>query len=217
MNEKENKQIINAIVKEADKLNDLSNVYMNEDLKNNVERLKVSTKTIENVVRWAIGGATTKEIAKNLELTPKDFQTLLSISPALIWALSKGEELAQIQLSATAYELAMGGRKCHRQVLGSVKEYDENGRITRTYQEPIDTTYELEPNANLIKFLLTNHIPNRYGELKKEVDSEKMKEVVETLSADDLTKLKEYAKTKDKSIDIILNGNSNDIGDNEDE
>lgn len=206
-----NQNIVSSIVKDAERINDLTSVYLDESMLENTKRLKITRKTLENVVKWSLNGSSQKEIASNLELSEKEFSTLLRVSPALMWALSKGEELAQIYLSATAYELAIGGKKIKREVLGTVREYDENGRIQKTYQVPVETSYELPPDTSMMKFLLTSHIKNRYGDLKKALEEEEMRKVVDSLDAEGLIKAQEYAKGKMPNLkDLVVEKELND-------
>ena len=196
MNKKVNENLVAEIVQDAERINDLTSTYITTELKEQTSKLQMSKKTIENVVRWALKGTSTREIAENLELTQQEFNVLLSTSPALLWALQKGESMAQAYLSATAYELAIGGRKMKKEVLSTVRERDENGRVVKEYQVPVEVSYELPPDSAMMKFLLQNHIPNRYGDIKEKKEEEEMRRVIDNLTDEERVSISKYGKSK---------------------
>ena len=116
MNKKVNEKIVADIVSDAERINNLSASYISNELKEEVSTRKFNKKTTENVVRWALKGASMREIAENLELSQKEFDVLLSSSPALMWALQKGEALAQVYLFMTSYEIAIVGKRVKKEV-----------------------------------------------------------------------------------------------------
>lgn len=196
MNKKVNEKIVADIVSDAERINNLSASYISNELKEEVITRKFNKKTTENVVRWALKGASMREIAENLELSQKEFDVLLSSSPALMWALQKGEALAQVYLSMTAYEIAIGGKRVKKEVLSTIRERDENGRVVKEYQVPVEVSYELPPDSAMMKFLLQNHIPNRYGDIKKQKEDEEMRTIIDQLSDEDKINISKYGKEK---------------------
>lgn len=201
MNKKDNEKIVREIVGEAKKVGELTSTYVSEELRENALNLKITDKTIENVVRWSLKGTSAREIAENLEMTQQEFNILLSSSPALMWALQKGEAMAQAYLSFSAYELAIGGRKMKKEVLSTVRERDENGRVVKEYQEPIEISYELPPDSAMMKFLLQSHIPNRYGDIQKQKEEQEMRTIIDSLSDEERQNISKYGKQK-LSVDI---------------
>lgn len=196
MNKKVNEKIVADIVSDAERINNLSASYISNELKEEVSTRRFNKKTTENVVRWALKGASMREIAENLELSKKEFDVLLSSSPALMWALQKGEALAQVYLSMTAYEIAIGGKRVKKEVLSTIRERDENGRVVKEYQVPVEVSYELPPDSAMMKFLLQNHIPNRYGDIKKQKEDEEMRTIIDQLSDEDKINISKYGKEK---------------------
>ena len=205
-----NEKIIKGVVDKAEELNDLSNTYLPNEIKENTLRMRITRKTLENIIRWSIGGASNQDIIKNLELTEKEYKTLISISPSFVYCLQKGEELAKIYLVSNAWQIAVGGRVCHKQVLQTVREYNEDGKIERSYQEPIDITYELPPDTKMSIYLLSHHIPQKYGDKIQDMENGRIKEFVDNLSDDDIAKMKEHAKMKEKEMEDLLNGDRED-------
>lgn len=177
------KQVTDEIVETTD-INTIEDYLDKDEFK-----IKLSRKTIENVVRWSINGADTKEIAKNLELTEKQFNMLVAFCPALMWAMQEGSTLSELVITASAYQKAIGGKKRRREVLSYEveTEYDSNGKITSQKKKPTKVVlWEEEPaDSSLLKYFMENKQSDNFGESKKEIDEDRYKNIIRGMSEND--------------------------------
>lgn len=153
---------------------------------NNQDLGKISKTTINNIAKWALNGASNREIANNLELSEKQFKVLCNICPALVFVMQESRELADIYLASSLFQRAIGGQKITKQQAVKVGDY-EGGVKVGEHVEIVDLVEELPPDSNLLKFMAENKLSEKFGKDKVNEDTE-ISKVVGQL---DLTKLGE--------------------------
>ena len=166
---------------DIDTINDMIKISGNEDIG------QVSKKTITNIAKWALNGASNKEIANNLELTDKQFRVLASICPVIMYVMQNSRELADIVVAGTLYDTAVGGKKFREEQLIKVKDY-EDGRVVGEHIEKFTVEKELPPNPYLLKFLAENKLSEKFGNKKDDKDQEVVS-IVNGLDKEQLDKL----------------------------
>lgn len=128
-------------------------------------------KVVANVYEWASEGKNKKEIAQYLNLSKKEYDDLLHKYPVVLGAMVKGKEFANLLLSMSLYEMALGKQTIKRQVVVSRTEYDEDGN-KKSVPDTMWVEEEIPANVrfNAMKFLLENKVPEAYGKANKEKD-----------------------------------------------
>ena len=170
-------------------INDLIEVTGNADIG------KIKKTTIENIAKWALNGASNQEIAKNLELSDKQFQTLLAICPTLIMIMKDSRELADVVIAGSLFQRAIGGQRIHKRVPVKVGDYKNGVRIGE-HIEYAETIEELPPDSALLKYLAEHKLSEKFG--KEIVDKDK--EVVSVVNSLDPNQLKEFEEKLLKEI-----------------
>lgn len=170
----------------VDKINDLIEITDNADLG------KIKVQTIKNIAKWALNGASNQEIANNLELSDKQFQTLCAICPTLIMIMKDSRELAEIVLTGSLFQRALGGQVIHKRVPVKVGDYQDGQKIGE-HIEIVETEEELPPDSNLLKFLAEHKLSEKFGKDKIDTDKE-IASVVHSLDPQQLKELEETIK-----------------------
>jgi rubrerythrin len=111
----------------------------------------VMKHTFKNIYEWAVNGKSKSEIAKYLNLTPKEWQEMTKRYPEALGAFAKGKEFANTMLSMSMYELAMGQEFISREVV------TKDGVVMLKEQIPPNVRF------NALKFLLETQVPETYG------------------------------------------------------
>jgi hypothetical protein len=111
----------------------------------------VVKQTVKNIYEWAVNGKSKTDIAKYLNLSPKEWQELTTKYPEALGAFIKGKEFANTLLSMSMYELAMGKEFYSREVM------TKEGVVMLKEQIPPNVRF------NALKFLLENQVPETYG------------------------------------------------------
>lgn len=158
----------------------------------NGEIAKVSKATILNIARWALNGASNKEIAKNLELTPKQFKTLCSVCPVLVYVMQNSREMADIILAGSIFQRAIGGQIIKKRVPVKIGDY-EDGRKIGEHIEYADQFEELPPDSGLLRFLAKNKLSEKFGDQKVDEDTE-TKVIIDNLDDEQLAQLENELK-----------------------
>lgn len=196
MNEQQINEKVNIITSKYKDLLDLDVVNKCIDITNNKDVGKVSMQTIKNISKWALNGSSNTEIAQNLELTEKQFKTLCSLCPTLVYVMQESREMAEIVLAGALYQRALGGQIVRKKVPVKVGDYEDGRKIGEhieyAYQEE-----ELPPDSNLLKFLAEKKLNEKFGEKTTDEDKEVVN-VVNTLDPQQLAQLEKTLKESQK-------------------
>lgn len=161
---------------------------------------EMNKTTIRNIAEWSLNGDSNKEIRKKLELNRQQWEILTNICPVLVMVMRDTRHLADLVVAGSLFQTAIGGKTIRRQVVKSVKEYDDKGRICGEKLEKVWLEEELPPNPILLKFLAEHKLSEQFGE--KHVDnSAKYREVIDSFSSDELALIqqaKEQLEKEDK-------------------
>ena len=129
-------------------------------------------KTLANISKWALNGASQEEIAHNLELTKKQFETLCNLCPFVISVMQNSYAYLDIMVAGTLAERALGKYKVKKKQPMRVHDYDETGRVIGEHYEVVEWEEELPPEPNLLKFLAEHRLSEHFGEEKVDVSKE---------------------------------------------
>ena len=155
----------------------------------------IKKRTINNIAKWALNGASNEEIARNLELTTIQFEKLLSICPTLILIMNESRELADIVIAGSLFQRALGGQVIHKRVPIKVGDYEHGVRVGE-HIEMVETEEELPPDSNLLKFLAEHKLSEKFG--KEPTDKDK--EVVGVVNSLDPQQLQELEERLRKDV-----------------
>ena len=155
----------------------------------------LSKQIVKNIAEWSLNGDDKEQIAEKLEITPKQFDTLCSICPVLIMVMQQSKELANIIITGSLYQTAIGGQIVREQQIVKHYEYNFQGKIIGESVEKVWVEKELPPNAMLLKFIAEKKLSEKFGDDK--VDKDK----VVTTAIADMTKeeLENFEKELNKN------------------
>ena len=169
-----------------DTINNMLKLTNNEDIG------EISKKTVLNIAKWALDGQSNTQIAENLELTEKQFQTLCAICPTLVFIMNHSREMAEVVLVGSAYQRAIGGQRIKELQVVKVNDFDNYGRKVGEHVETVEVWKELPPEPSLLKFLMEHKLSESFGanstnedkavvETIHRLDDEQMKQVEEAI------------------------------------
>lgn len=175
---------VEKIIEELDydTINQMISVTGNKDLG------QVKKQTLKNISRWALNGASDKEIRNNLELSDKQFRVLCSLCPAVLMIMQQSREYADIVLASSLFQRAIGGQRVHKMQAQKVGDFDATGKKIGEHLETIEVWEELPPDANLLKFLAEHKLNEKFGEKMVDEDTE-ARRVVENLTEEQIKQL----------------------------
>lgn len=186
------------IKKEANKIVNEYATLINYDIVNKELELanvdenkfkKISKDTILNISKWALNGASDRDISENLDISENQFKLLCEICPVLVAVMQKSREMADIIITGSLVQTAIGGKMIRKQQLMKVGDYDENGCKIGEHIETHWVEEELPPNPLLLKFIAEHKLSEKFGD--KEVDkNSEMDNVIATLDTTALDKAK---------------------------
>lgn len=186
-------EIIYNKYKDAINIKDINELI---DATNHRDLGEIKSTTIKNIGKWALNGASNEEIAKNLELTDKQFQTLLAICPTIIMIMKDSRELADVVIAGSLFQRAIGGQVIHKRVPVKVGDYQDGTKIGE-HIEMWETEEELPPDSALLKYLAEHKLSEKFG--KNSVDKDKeIVSVVNTLDPQQLQELEEKLRKDGK-------------------
>lgn len=187
-------------------IKEISNKYINSvnydvvnkmiEITDNKDLGIISKKTITNIAKWALNGASEKEIATNLELTEKQFKTLVSLCPVVVYVMQESREYADVVVAGSLLQRAIGGSIVRRQQPVKVSDYDEDGKKIGEHIEIVNLEEELPPDSNLLKYLAEHKFSEKFGNGGNNVD-ERMKRVVGELNEEQIAKIEELQKLEE--------------------
>lgn len=175
---------------ELDKITDTVDI----DLTNQVismsgefEHFEITKKTLSNIAKWALDGKSQFEIAQNLELSKKEWQYLCKVCPALLLVMQHSQAYADIVVTGTLYQTAIGGHSIKKRTPIKIKEYD-NGRVVGEHIEIVEYDEIQEPNPLLLKFLAEHKLSEQFGDTKVD-NSKEHRQIVDAMSDEELATL----------------------------
>lgn len=155
-------------------------------------------KIVELCYIWSGQGKKVGEIVKDLRMSSKQFKELQGLYPEIIGAIKNGKEYANLLLSMSAQEMAIGKYWIEREVvvMEVVSEYDERGKKVGERKVPkvMVIKEQQKADAGMLKFMLTNKMPEAYG--KSVVESSEARVQKELNHMDEGTKKMVYEEIK---------------------
>lgn len=193
-------------MKKDEAIKEISNKYIdlvNYDVVNKMIEItdnqdlgKISKKTITNIAKWALNGASEKEIANNLELSEKQFRTLASLCPVVVYVMQESREYADVIVAGSLLQRAIGGTIVRHQQAVKVSDYDSEGNKIGEHVEIVDLEEELAPDSSLLKYLAEHKLSEKFGKGETNTD-ERMKRVVGELNEEQIKKIEELQKLEE--------------------
>ena len=166
--------------------NQIANTFGNKDH-------ELKKKTLKNVAKWALNGASSREIANNLELTESNFKILCSVAPVLILIMKDSMEMADEIIAGSLFQTAIGGMTIKEQQLIKVKDYNEDGYVIGEHVETHVVEKQLPPNPLLLKYMSEHKLSEKFGDETDKRDSE-IRAMVESMSDEELRNAEIYAR-----------------------
>lgn len=177
---------IKHVVEEYTKVLDID--FINEIIEHNgkLDDFEMNKSTIMNIGEWALNGESDDEIRKHLNLTPTQWGILVSICPTLLLVMRDSRALADAIIAGSLFQTAIGGKRIKREIARTVGIYDqETGKKIGEKLEKIELEEELPPNADLLKFLATHKLSEKFGDGKYN-NSSNYGDVVKSLSPEQM-------------------------------
>lgn len=185
---------IEKIVNEYNDILDMPFINQVIEQSGKLDDFQMNKTTLLNVAEWALNGNSNEEIRKKLELTPNQWQVLVSICPTLLLVMRDSRALADVIIAGSLFQTAIGGKKVRKQVAKSVTDY-ENGKPCGQHLETIELWEELPPNPNLLIFLAKNKLSEQFGEDKGQV-KEDYKDILNQLTPEQIAMIEMASKGK---------------------
>lgn len=161
---------------------------MSEDL----EKFQLTKTTLNNIAKWALDGKSQMEIAKNLELSKKEWLYLLKVCPAILLVMQHSQAYADIVVAGTLYQTAIGGHTIKKKIPMKVKDYD-NGRVVGEHIEVVEIDEVQPANPYLLKYLAENKLSEQFGKVKMD-NSKEHREVIDVMSDEELKLVEQLGK-----------------------
>ena len=203
-----NKKTVKDIVKNYKDTIDID--FVNEIIEQNGELgdFEMNKSTLMNISEWALDGNSDDEIRKKLALTPKQWQLLVAICPILLLVMRDSRAVADVVIAGSLFQTAIGGKKIRKTVAKNVTEYDERGKPCGQHLETIELWEELPPNPQLLMFLATHKLSEKFGD--KQVDnSEHLKRVAENLTPEQMALIEQMNRGIDNAEENEENSGKN--------
>lgn len=183
------KELVETVVDKFDGYIDYD--FANKQIKQANLTTEVSKDIVKKISKWALNGASDKEIAEKLLLEEQQFKILCNVCPVLVMIMQNSRELADVVLSGSLFQTAIGGQKIKEQQVVKLNDFDEDGNKTGEHIEIVTIEKELPPNPMLLKFMAENKLSEKFGKDKGDSDKE-MDKVVGTLTEKQLKVLTTY-------------------------
>ena len=161
---------------------------MSEDL----EKFQLTKTTLNNIAKWALDGKSQMEIAKNLELSKKEWLYLLKVCPAILLVMQHSQAYADIVVAGTLYQTAIGGHTIKKKIPMKVKDFD-NGRVIGEHIEVVEIDEVQPANPYLLKYLAENKLSEQFGKVKMD-NSKEHREVIDVMSDEELKLVEQLGK-----------------------
>lgn len=176
---------VKKIVDEYSKILDMD--FINQIIEQNgqLDDFQMNKSTLLNISEWALNGNSDDEIRKKLDLTPTQWGILVSVCPTLLLVMRDSRVLADTIIAGSLFQTAIGGKRIKKTVAKNVTEYDERGKPCGQHLETIELWEEMPPNPELLKFLATHKLSEKFGD--KQVDtSGHFRQIAENLTPEQL-------------------------------
>ena len=193
-----NKKTVKDIVRNYKDTIDID--FVNQIIEQNGELgdFEMNKSTLANISEWALDGNSDDEIRKKMSLTPKQWQLLVAICPVLLLVMRDSRAIADVVVAGSLFQTAIGGKKIRKTVAKNVTEYDERGKPCGQHLETIELWEELPPNPQLLMFLATHKLSEKFGD--KQVDnSEHLKRVAENLTPEQMALIEQMNRGIDNA------------------
>ena len=177
---KDLKQELNKIIDTVDI--DFTNQII--DMSGELQKFKLTKKTLTNIAKWALDGKSQFEIAQNLELTKKEWAYLCKVCPSILFVMQHSQAYADVVVAGTLYQTAIGGHTIHKKVPIKIKEYDR-GRVIGEHIEYAEYDEVQPANPLLLRYLAENKLSEQFGKVKLD-NSKEHREVVDVMSEEEL-------------------------------
>ena len=188
----------NDLKKELDKITDTVDIgIVNKvlDLSGEIESFHLTKKTLNNIAKWALDGKSQFEIAKNLELSKKEWTYLCRVCPTIILVMQHSQAYADLVVAGTLYQTAIGGHTVHRKVPIKIKEYD-NGRVIGEHIEYAEYDEVQPSNPYLLKYLAENKLSENFGKVKSD-NSKEHRKVIDAMMDEEIKLIEKLGKDND--------------------
>lgn len=166
---------------------------VNKAIEDSELNIEISKKTILNISKWALNGASDKDIRDNLELSANQFKLLCELCPVVVAVMQNSREMADILITGSLVQTAIGGKTYKEQQLMKINDYDDEGNKIGEHVETFWVEKELPPNPILLKFIAEHKLSEQFGGEKANKDNE-IKSIVGTLDADSLKEMEKTLK-----------------------
>lgn len=161
--------------------------FVNEIISNSgkLDDFEMNKTTMMNIAEWALNGSSDEEIRKKLDLTPTQWQVLVSVCPTLILVMQHSRALADTIIAGSLFQTAIGGKRIKKQVPKPITEYDEKGKPCGQHYELIEVWEELPPNPILLKFIAEQKLSEKFGDQKVD-NTRHYQEIINNLSPEQM-------------------------------
>ena len=160
------------------------------------EDFSISKKTLMNIAEWSLDGKTQFEIAHNLELTPLEWQYLTKTCPAILLVMQHSSAYADIVVSGTLFQTAIGGKIVKKKIPMKVKEYDVDSKgrsiVVGEHYEMVEYEEVTEPNPMLLKYLAEHKMSEQFGKEKTD-NSLEHRNIIDNMSEEERKALEEMS------------------------
>lgn len=143
---------------------------------------EITTKTLNNIAKWALDGKSQFEIAQNLELSKKEWAYLIQICPTILMVMQHSQAYADIVVAGSLYQTAIGGHTIKRKTPIKIKEY-EYGRVVGEHVEIVEYDEVQKPNPDLLRYLAEHKLSENFGKVKTD-NSKTHREIVDAMTDD---------------------------------
>ena len=191
---------VNEIVNKYANILDIDFINQIIEQSGKMEDFEMNKSTLLNIADWALNGNSDDEIRKKLDLRPAQWSILLSICPTLVLIMRDSRALADVIVAGSLFQTAIGGKKIKRQVAKSVTEYNEMGKPCGQHLEVVELEEELPPNADLLKFLATHKLSEKFGD-ENAIPREDYGDVLKHLSAEQIAMIELASKNSSGVLD----------------
>lgn len=187
------------IKKELDKITDTVDIKLTNqiiEMSGELEKFELTKKTLNNIAKWALDGKSQFEIAKNLELSRKEWAYLIKVCPAILLVMQHSTAYADVVVAGTLYQTAIGGHTIKKKIPIKIKDYDECGKVVGEHIEIVEIDEVQPANPYLLKYLAENKLSENFGKTKLD-NSKEHREVVDVMSEEELKIIEKLGKEND--------------------
>lgn len=184
--------IKNEVKKELKTITDTVDIEeLNQILANNpATKVQISRKTLENIAKWALNGQSEQEIRSNLELSLSEWKFLLDNCPAILIVMQHSTAYADMVVSGTLLQTAIGGHVVKRKMPMKIKDYNEEGKVIGEHVEIIEYEEIAQPNGALLKYLAENKLNEKFGDRKVD-EGKRFDKIIDALTEEEVKAIKE--------------------------